>query len=397
MINSIFKNGILTAAAFAALATAAQAGGFSRGEADTDILYEDGAVDFRAKATYVAPKRGYETINGVTSTDGDYTNNFFIPSLAAKARISDNFSCAGTYTQPFGATSSYGPQAWAADRKTSALDNYTIDADFDTNEYGLTCAVKFDLEKGRFSLLGGVFLQSFEYTEKTRLGTLRLEDSSELGYRLGAAYEIPEIALRADVMYRSKVEHSGSGEFTLTPTGAALLSAFLKTPIPTGAQLGATGAGTLPQSLEIGLQTGIAPGWLAFGSVKWTDWSVLPSLNYQIPRLGALGNLKKNFQFRDGWTVTGGVGHTFTDDISGAVSVTWDRGVGTGADIMTDTWTVGLGAAIKAGPGELRLGGAVSYLTSGSQKLQGTDYADYNATVGSDFAYGANVSYLVKF
>lgn len=390
MINSIFKNGILTAAAFAAFTTGAHAGGFSRGEADTDILYEDGAAAFRAKGTYVAPQRGYETINGVSSTDEDYTNNYFIPSLAGKVRMSDNFSCAGTYTQPFGASSSYGPQARMADQATSSIQNHTIDADFETNEYGLTCAVNFDLEKGRFYVLGGLFLQSFDYTEVTRMGTLNLKDESELGYRFGAAYAIPEIALRAEVMYRSQVDHKGNGSFTLSPTGSVALTGGLR---PAGFQLGAQGAGSLPQSLEVSLQTGIAPGWLAFGSVKWTDWSVLPTLNYSIT---GLGNLQKNFRFKDGWTVMGGVGHTFTDDISGALSLTWDRGVGTGADIMTDTWTVGLGAAIKAGPGELRLGGAVSYLSSGSQ-TQRADLGDFNATVGSDVAYGANVSYLIKF
>src|SRR5690606_18970943 len=113
----------------------------------------------------------------------------------------------------------------------------------------------------------------------------------------------------------------------------------------------------------------------------WTDWSVLPTLNYTINGLGPFSNQQKNFRFRDGWTITSGVGHSFTDDISGAVSVTWDRGVGAGADIMTDTWTVGLGAAIKKGPGEFRVGGAVSYLTSGSQ-TQRADLADFNATVG---------------
>jgi len=392
MINTLFKNGLLAAVALAALAGAAQAGGFSRGEADTDILYEDGTTAFRAKTTFVAPQRGYDTIEGSATSDGDYTDNFFVPSLAGKVRFSDSFSCAGTYTQPFGASSRYGADAQAADAATSMIGNYTTEAEFKTNEYGLTCAVNFALEKGRAYFIGGLFLQSFEYTEKTRLGTLQLEDESELGYRLGAAYEIPEIALRAELMYRSQVDHKGDGRFTLSQDGSTVLTGGL---MPAGTPFDASGAGSLPQSLEFSLQTGIAPGWLAFGSVKWTDWSVLPSLNYNITNIG---DLKKNFRFRDGWTISGGIGHSFTDDVSGAVSLTWDRGVGTGADIMTDSWTVGVGTAIKTGPGELRLGGAVSYLTSGSQKYDASgDFADYNATVGNDFAYGANVSYLVKF
>jgi long-chain fatty acid transport protein len=405
MINTIFKAGIFSIVALAAGASAVQAGGFSRGEADTDILYEDGTAAFRAKTTFVAPRRGYDTITrhdpatggSVTEagTDGDYTDNYFIPSIAAKVRLSDRFSCAGTYTQPFGANTTYGAQTQAADASTSPTGNATLNAGFETHEYGLTCAVNFELEKGRVYFLGGVFLQSFDYEEVSRLGTLRLTDDSELGYRIGAAYEIEEIALRAEVMYRSQIDHDGDGSFTVSPTGSVVLGVITGGPVPAGTQLGAFGAGSLPQSLEFSLQTGIAPGWLAFGSVKWTDWSVLPTLNYTI---NGLGPLVKNFKFRDGWTITGGVGHTFTDTVSGAVSLTWDRGVGTGADIMTDTWTVGVGTAIKTGPGELRLGGAVSYLTSGSQRFVATrELADFSATVDGDFAYGLNVSYLIKF
>ncbi|MFC3072661.1 outer membrane protein transport protein [Shinella pollutisoli] len=393
MITAIFRTGMMTAMALTAVAGAAQAGGFSRGEADTDILYEDGAAAFRMKSTFVAPQRSFETINGVSSTDGDHLDGYFVPSVGVMARMSDNFACAGTYTQPFGASADYGPQAQAADAAASPTGNATIGASFTTHEYGLTCAVRTDLESGRFTFLGGVFLQSFDYTEVSRLGTLRLKDDSELGYRLGAAYEIPDIALRAELLYRSEVRHEGDGGFTVSAAGAPVLSAITGTVVPAGLELPAVGAGTLPQSVELSLQSGIAPGWLAFGSVKWTDWSVLPTLDYTIT---GLGPLVKNFRFRDGWTVTGGIGHTFTDTISGAVSLTWDRGVGTGADIMTDTWTVGIGTAIKAGPGEFRVGGAVSYLTSGSQTA-GPTLADYNATVGGDFAYGANLSYLVKF
>jgi len=393
MITAIFRTGLLTAVTLAAAAGTAGAGGFGRGEADTDILYEDGTAAFRAKTTFVAPQRGYETINGAAATDGKTLDSYFVPSLGVMARMSDNLACAGTYTQPFGASVEYGAQAQAADAAASATGNATVEAKFRTHEYGLTCAVRTELERGRVTFLGGVFVQSFDYTEVSRLGTLRLKDDSELGYRLGAAYEIPDIALRAEMMYRSQVSHDGDGGFTVSGAGAPVLSAITGTVVPAGLELPAVGAGTLPQSLELSLQSGIAPGWLAFGSVKWTDWSVLPTLDYTIT---GLGPLSKNFRFRDGWTVTGGVGHTFTDTISGAVSLTWDRGVGTGADIMTDSWTVGLGTGIKAGPGEFRVGGAVSYLTSGSQQA-GATLADYNATVGSDVAYGANVSYLLKF
>lgn len=387
MANNLKKTTALGLIAACAFVGGAQAGGFSRGEADTDILYEDGEVAARGGYTFVMPQRGYETIGGASTDDADYTQNYSVPSFAAKFRASDNFSCALTYTQPFGAKSEYGADAQLADiladiaagRTTNAVES----SQFRTEEFGGTCAVNFDVGPGDVYILGGVFTQSFDYTESKTLGTLHLEDDSAMGYRLGAAYEIKEYALRAELMYRSQIDHNASGEFT---------SAVAIGPFPTGTEFASVGSGSLPQSLELSLQSGITPGWLAFGSVKWTDWSVLQTLNYTID---VLGDSEKNFFWRDGWTIMGGVGHTFTDKVSGAVTLTWDRGVGTGADIMTDTWTIGAGTQIKAGPGVVRLGAAAIYLTEGEQST--ADGADFDATVGGDWAYAVSASYKISF
>ncbi|WP_246745820.1 outer membrane protein transport protein [Ciceribacter sp. L1K22] len=392
-----------------ALVSAANAGGFTRGEADTDLLYEDGTFVVRGGATYVSPHRDYDTIGGVSATDDRYTEDYVIPSFAAKWRMSDNFSCVVSYTQPFGAKSEYGDEAQAADRNadiaafaaadpadpgyaglqlTAALGgNAVITSEFKTNEFGGTCAANFAAGPGDFYAMGGVFLQSFDYTESKDFGTLNLKDDSAFGYRIGAAYEIKEYAFRAELMYRSEVEHKASGKFTVENAG---LAGYFG--VPVGTQFDSTGGGSLPQSLELNLQSGIAPGWLAYGSVKWTDWSVLQTLNYDIDNIGPQ---EKNFFWKDGWTITAGVGHSFTENVSGALQLTWDQGVGTGADIMSDTWTLGAGTQIKAGPGVLRLGAAVTYLTSGSQST--ADGADFDATANGDWAYAINGSYKIAF
>lgn len=397
MANHLMKTTALGLIAACAFVGGAQAGGFARGEADTDILYEDGTIAGRGGWVYVMPDRSFATIGGTASDDDAYSENYGIPSFAGKFRVSDNFSCAITYTQPFGADSTYGDDAQAADRAadiaagglTAALGgNAVISSQFDTDELGGTCAVNIDAGQGQFYVLGGVFTQSFDYTESKDFGTLNLQDDSAFGYRLGAAYEIKEYALRAEIMYRSQVDHEASGLFTLE---SAALSAGLGG-VPVGTQFSSTGTGSLPQSLELNLQSGIAPGWLAFGSIKWTDWSVLQTLNYTIDNLG---DQQKNFFWRDGWTVTGGVGHQFNEKISGALSLTWDRGVGTGADIFSDTWTLGAGAQIKHGPGVLRIGAAASYLTSGEQST--ADGADFDATADGDWAYALSANYRISF
>ncbi len=119
---------------------------------------------------------------------------------------------------------------------------------------------------------------------------------------------------------------------------------------------------------------------------------MLQTLDYNIDNLG---DQQKNFFWRDGWTITGGVGHQFNETVSGAISLTWDRGVGTGADIFSDTWTLGAGTQIKYGPGVLRVGAAASYLTAGEQST--ADGADFDATADGDWAYALSANYRISF
>lgn len=393
MKNKMISKGILALAVTSALTSTAMAGGWNRGEADTDILFEPGTVVSRAGITYVSPRRDYSTVNGATATDDRFSQDYVIPSFAAKWQATENFGCAFTYTQPFGADAEYGPQAVFASLPAAlggggGTGTGATRKEFITNEYGATCDVSAQAGKGRLHFLGGVFMQDFEYEADVFRGELRLQDDAAFGYRLGVAYEIPEYAMRFQLMYRSKVEHDADeGSFTWNPA----------LPLPFGSfgSQAAFGSGTLPQSLKLSMQTGVAPGWLVYGSIKWTDWSVMDSLDYSVGTPGGFVPQQDVYNWRDGWTIQAGVGHAFTETVSGTVNLTWDRGVDTGADIYTDSWTVGAGVSVKAGPGELRLGGAVSYLTSGEQSR--ANQATYDATADADWAYAVSGSYRITF
>ena len=83
---------LLIGMAFAsAFSGSAWAGGFSRGTADTDVLFEDGNFVMRAGALYVAPQRGYDavTVAGVStaSTDGNYLDGYMVPGVALKLNL----------------------------------------------------------------------------------------------------------------------------------------------------------------------------------------------------------------------------------------------------------------------------------------------------------------------
>lgn len=421
-----YVTALLTTCAVLAAAVTAQAGGFSRGTADTDILFEDANFNMRTGMAFVMPRRGFATVTApdtplstagglvrgqkYKSTDDDYTQDYAVPSMAVKFNIAEDLRCAGTYTQPFGADSVYGPQAVLFG--AAADGTGTMNEQFETNEFGATCGYKFDLEKGRAWLIGGAFLQDFSYSQQVKFvfgapdflvplprnttATLSFEDQYRAGFRLGAAYEIPEIALRAQILYRSEVNHSPGGgqndNFSVVlPNGIALPA------------LATAGSGTLPQSVELKLQSGIAPGWLGFGSVKWTDWSVLDKLDYTIE---GLGPQELEYYFRDGWTVTAGVGHSFTEEISGVMGLTWDRGVSTTEDTLSDVYTVAAGMAFKDKiGGEVRFGGAISYLTAASVSAQagaGTPGVEdpgaaFGYSVDGDWTYAFSAGYKVNW
>lgn len=369
----------------AAAIGSAQAGGFSRGTADTDILYEDGNFNMRAGVIVVVPTQKFKTGPGGTTSGGvvgtDYLGTYAIPNGAVKLKVSDALSCAGTFTSAYGANSDYAAPYGGTGK---------LSEEFTVAEFGATCAVFFDLGKGRLSILGGAFVEKFDYSLSALptlpgVGSAPLNvdlNSSAAGWRAGIGYDIPEIAFRTQLMYRSGTTHNADGTGTLAGV------------IP----LTATGRGNLPQSVELKVQSGVAPGWLAFGSVKWTDWSVNETLDLSIsgvPVVGTIDSLNQ-YYWRDGWTVTGGIGHAFNENVSGLVSLQWDRGVATGYDFRTDKWLLAAGVGIKDQlGGELRLGGALSYLTSA--EITAADSNELGASVDSGWAGILSASYSVKW
>jgi long-chain fatty acid transport protein len=383
MARGIFKLVSAVLAVSAASISMAQAGGFGRGTADTDILYEEGNFDMRAGVTIVSPSRKFTKALaplGGSLVGTDYTGTYVIPSAAIKMNVTDDMRCAGSFVNSNGGNTEYVvPFGTSAKRSEK----------FTTNEFGLTCGYKIDLSKGRFWILGGVFYEVFDYDLSAVGGAIDVKlDGTDLGFRVGAAYEIPEIALRAQLMYRSGTSYGADGTTTrLANTGGPLDGLPLGVALPI-----ATGTGNLPQSWEMKLQSGIAPGWLAFGSVKWTDWSVTDTLDLHIAPGVDRANI---YNWKDGWTVNAGIGHAFTEKVSGAVQVTWDQGVGTGWDLSSDTWTLGLGGSFKDDlGGELRGGVGITYIAGAEE----TRYAaPINSAVDSGWAFAVSGSYKVKW
>lgn len=403
---------LLAGSVFSAAVGAANAGGLERGGYNIDLLFDPARFASEAAVTYVMPQRDLNNVKDGRPQDGNLngrpsngirdTESYAVPRVGVKGSIGDA-DCMFDYSQPWGAHSNPGLN-WAG-------ANSNIETKINSNNYGLTCSYKFDVGRGQLRAIGGVFYQELDgFKERLVLdptilpplpfpfngngiGRLDLETDG-VGWRIGAAYEIEEIALRASLVYNSEVKlDSITGTLDLTELP----------PLPSisryaGKVTDVSGSAAMPQTLEFKLQSGIAPGWLAYGSVKWVDWSVLQEIPFY-----AQGDLAPAtilaLLYQDGWTVNAGIAHKFNDMWSGAAGITWDKGTMTNLGTSTDTWTFSAGASFTPNENvEFRFGGALGILTSGASTnddpliSQRVTY-DYD----NDFVGAISASAKIKF
>jgi long-chain fatty acid transport protein len=300
--SRIFLKVSVSALALSVMAGSAVAGGYSRGSANFDPLFDEG-TSVTSSFAVTAPNRGIDSFDPAGATpltnasatitpDGNVGNVFSENYVNFGATVATDIyagaRCAGSLAQPFGAKADYGFS------RLSIGYSSTTSSEMNTTEFGLTCSYGFAAGPGKLHVFGGVFYQDFNYDEARAFGygslaagapgaDLSMKDGS-VGYRMGVGYTIPEFAIKGSLAYRSAVDHHAEGtlrrSLDLDPgPGFNLLPLFI--PIYADA--------STPQSVKLSLQSGIAEGWLAFGSVEWTDWSVLQQVQVYTSAAGIWG------------------------------------------------------------------------------------------------------------
>lgn len=214
-----------------------------------------------------------------------------------------------------------------------------------------------------------------------------------LGWLAGVAYSKPEIALRASVTYRSEIDHDIDVKENLTSD--TFTSG--KTRI------------TLPQSVNLDLQSGVAPDTLAFLNVRWVDWSsfvIQPHKFAQLSRNPLVQSTTGKPEFnlvsysKDQISANLGVGRKFSDRWSGNVSVGWDSGAGNPVSTLGPTkgyWNTGVGVQFSPAKNYF-ISGGVKHFWLGDTKAQSGAQAgssDYIADFKDNkaWAYGLKIGY----
>ncbi len=238
----------------------------------------------------------------------------------------------------------------------AALGNTTAQAAIDT-AYGA----------GTFATLAGSLT-----TTSTDFATndgykFNMKADTSVGFLLGAAYEIPDIALRLAASYRFETDHSAT-------TSESMLGA---TAVP------GTVDYVTPQSFNLDFQTGVAQNTLLTANFRWTDFSAVDV----VPTL--LGSDLVNID--DSYRYSIGMAHRFSEQFAGTVSLSYEK-AGNAATVSPLGPTDGLYGLTVGGrysKNNVNISGGLNYTWLGAANAGvGGQTA---ATFGSNSAVGAGL------
>lgn len=266
----------------------------------------------------------------------DMAEDYYFPSAAIKVQATEHISIGLLYDQPFGAESLYpsnnpvfgangeATQVEVETHNLSALIGYQP-----TENWNFYAGPVWQTVEADISLRGQAYISPKDPTKVLSGYDIKIHEEEAFGWLAGFAYQIPEIALKTSVTYRSEIKHKAKSVEThkLMPM------------LNVESQLDAI----TPQSVNIDFQTGVAANTLAFANIRWAHWdqfAVTPKfLN------AASGNNLIDYS-DDQWSATVGVGRKFNSHWSGSASVGYDSGAGNPVTTLGPTegyWSVGLG------------------------------------------------------
>ena len=387
----------VTAACLAA--GSAHAGALDRTGQSVDVLFETGRYGEFSFAHVSPDVSGRDLTFASTGGSGDIAKNYSQFGAAYKADWDDRFSYAFIFEQPFTADTDYPDETGYFAQGSTA----------EFNSYSLTGLLQYNIPTSGFSVFGGVRVQRVDANvsiqvdqSKTlvdpgpRIGVLDLDYSADadhdwgVGYVVGAAYERPDIALRVSLTYNSKVTHSvDTEEVSFGRIFAPEPGQF----VPLDGDLNSKTDFDTPQSINLALQTGVAPGTLVFGGVRWVDWSDF-DLSPSLYSNGPIGAPLLSYE-DDVFTYTLGVGRRLTDSWSVAATLGYEKSTGnyfTNLGPTDGQKSIGLAAIYTKN--KMKITAGVRYISIGDTETKLGDIKPLASFEDNDaIAFGVKVGY----
>lgn len=353
--------------ALCATGSASIAGGLDRATFNSSLLYQTGTyaeLSFANTDPDVAPT----TVAGgaVFSSAWEVASPFDTVQVGFKTDLNDKISFAlSLNSNPFGVDVDYASFATSVVPAVSGLSSLRANL----SGKALTAMGKYQFTE-RVSAFGAIKHQTVSGAADVTVplsaaaggfvdGNTTISSASDVNFIVGAAYEIPKIALRVAASYESAAKFSP--DVLLVNAGGFN-----------------TGPGEIntPDVFLLEFQSGIAANTLLFGSIrhaKWADAQVYmsaPFLNAQLS------------DFDDSTTYNIGVGRKFSEKFSGSLSITHAPSDCSGVSLLAPTcsqntlniggkYSIGNGAAISGGVSLRKYETATSTASTGSIEFGG--------------------------
>ena len=191
---------------------------------------------------------------------GDMAQSYQYYNAALKLQIAPKVSFGLIYDQPYGAAIEYPLRSNNTFSDTEISMKGTL-ADVDTQNIAMLFGFQPD---AHFNLYGGGVYQTVKGKVSLRGNSMSVfngydanfKQDSAVGWLAGAAFQIPEIALKAAVTYRSKIKHKIDAQETIFGQPLAFTT-DKDTEINT------------PQSVNLDFQTGVYKDTLAYLNARW--------------------------------------------------------------------------------------------------------------------------------
>lgn len=351
---------ILTAGAALLMTTSiATAGGLDRSGQSVGAIFEDGnyaELSFGSVNPSVSGNMN-PLLGGAAS--GNIAPRYTQLGFAYKSQVNDQMSIGVIFDQPFGADVAYdtagyvlnGAEASVESSGLTALVRYEVNQNFSVHG-----GLRYISANGVYSVPAvpdldgpGPAMASPAYASTYSAGT-------GTGYVIGGAYERDDIAMRIALTYSSEIELS-----TLDGTAGDLDT-------------------TLPESINLDFQTGIAADTLLFGSIRHVAWD---GFSLDDTLAGSILSYDD-----DVTTYNIGIGRRLSDQLAASFSI--------GYEAATDEVTGNLGPT--DGYISYQIGAAYT-LDSGVEISGGVRYVDVGdatTTIGSSFGDNSAVGVGVK-
>ncbi len=288
-----------------------------------------------------------------SAATGNVAPDYASLGFALKMDVNDKVSLAIIMDEPFGAEVDYSTAGYVLNGAGATVETS-----------GITVLAKYQLNENMSVYAGPRMISaSGEYNravagQATAGYSATYDSGSDTGYVVGAAYEIPSIALRAALTYSSETNFTLDGTRTSAVVGAGTT----------------TLTATMPQSVNLDFQTGIAADTLLMASVRWADWSegTLDDSFLGTAFGGGDANLA-DFNNTDTYTYSLGVARRFNEKFAGVFSVGYEAAQGGTASNLspTDGYTsYSLGGVYNVTE-QVKVSGGIRYVDLGDATTEG--------------------------